>query len=97
MEYIAHADNATKASSQKVFNATKLGDYMCKEKNWDNKKDFTQMNDKDCIYALNEEVARLRQKDRDKARMFNHAVTMIKIGTILQNKINKIKFGMVIA
>ena len=41
------------------------------KKNWNNKKDFTQMNDKECIFALNEEVARLRQKDRDKARMFN--------------------------
>ena len=28
MEYIAHADNATKAISQKVFNATKLADYL---------------------------------------------------------------------
>ena len=71
MEYIAPADNAIKAISQKVFNATKLGDYMCKEKNWDNKKDFTQMNDKECIYALNEEVARLRQKDLKQMDMYN--------------------------
>lgn len=41
------------------------------KQNWDNKKDFTQLNDKECIFVLNEEVARLRQKDNDKAKMFN--------------------------
>ena len=41
------------------------------KKNWNNKKDFTQMNDKECIFALNEEVARLRQKDLKQMDMYN--------------------------
>ena len=41
------------------------------KKNWDNKKDFTQMNDKECIFVLNEEVARLRQKDLKQMDMYN--------------------------
>jgi len=41
------------------------------KKNWDNKKDFTQLNDKECIYVLNEEVNRLRKKDLEQQRMYN--------------------------